>query len=199
MAFQQMSGIDYFLYYSTKLFKSVGIDDSYKTSIILGAINAAMTYVSIFVADNLGRKKGLLWGSISCFICLFIFSTVGVVMVDHAADPDYKLSGYVMIIFTCFFVVSFCCSWSAIASVLVSEIFTLEIKSQAMALSQAFNWGANFFIALCTPIITARIGYAFGYVFTGFMFVAIFFVYVFIPETKGLTLEEIDEFYEKEA
>ncbi|SCV04965.1 LANO_0G15522g1_1 [Lachancea nothofagi CBS 11611] len=198
MGFQQMSGIDYFLYYGTKLFKSVGINDSYKTSIVLGAINAAMTYVSIFVADNLGRKKGLFMGSVACFICLFIFSTVGVVMIDNAADPNYKLSGYIMIVFTCLFIVMFCCSWSAIASVLISEIFTLEIKSQAMAFSQAFNWGANFFIALCTPIITARIGYAFGYVFAGCMFVASIFVYFLIPETKGLTLEEIDDIYDKE-
>lgn len=198
MAFQQMSGIDYFLYYGTKLFKSVGIEDSYKTSIILGAINASMTYVSMFVADNLGRKKGLFLGSLCCFVCLFTFSTVGVTTIDNASDPNYKLSGYIMIVFTCLFIVFFCCSWSAIAPVLVSEIFTLEIKSQAMALSQAFNWGANFFIALCTPIITARIGYAFGYVFTGFMFIAVPFVYFFIPETKGLTLEEIDDYYEKE-
>ncbi|SCU91102.1 LAME_0E11276g1_1 [Lachancea meyersii CBS 8951] len=198
MGFQQMSGIDYFLYYGTRLFKSVGIDDSYKTSIILGAINAAMTYVSLFVADNLGRKKGLFWGSVSCFICLFIFSTVGVVMIDRADAPDYKLSGYIMITFTCLFIVMFCCSWSAIASVLVSEIFTLEIKAQAMAFSQAFNWGSNFFIAFCTPIITARIGYAFGYVFAACMFVAIIFVYFMIPETKGLTLEEIDDIYEKD-
>lgn len=196
MAFQQMSGIDYFLYYGTKLFKSVGIEDSYVTSIILGAINAGMTYVSIFVADNLGRKKGLFWGSVSCFTCLFIFSTIGVVMVDHQENPNAKLSGTIMIVFTCLFIAVFCCSWSAIASVLVSEIFSLEIKSKAMAFSQAFNWGSNFFIALCTPIITARIGYAFGYVFTGFMFVAIIFVYFFIPETKGMTLEEIDDYYE---
>ncbi|SCU99041.1 LADA_0H17172g1_1 [Lachancea dasiensis] len=198
MGFQQMSGIDYFLYYGTKLFKSVGIEDSYKTSIILGAINAAMTYVSIFVADHLGRKKGLLLGSVGCFLCLFIFSTVGVVMIDKADAPNYQLSGAIMIVFTCLFIVVFCCSWSAIASVLVSEIFTLEIKSQAMAFSQAFNWGSNFFIALCTPIITARIGYAFGYVFSGCMFVAIIFVYFLIPETKGLTLEEIDDIYDKE-
>lgn len=196
MGLQQMSGIDYFLYYGTRLFKSVGIDDSYKTAIILGAINAAMTYVSMFVPDRFGRKKGLFFGSLATFVCLFIYSTVGVVMIDHSSDPNYKLSGYIMIVFTCLFIVIFCCSWSAIAPLLVSEIFNLEIKTKAMAFSQAFNWGANFFIALCTPIITARIGYAFGYVFAGCMFLAVFFIYFFIPETKGLTLEEIDDIYD---
>lgn len=196
MGFQQLSGIDYFLYYGTKLFESVGIDDSYITSIILGAINAAMAYVSILVADNVGRKRGLFWGSMGCFICLFIFSTIGVTMIDHGGANNTKVPGIIMIVFTCLFLVLFSCSWSAIAPVLISEIFTMEIKSKAMAFSQSFNWGANFFIALCTPIITARIGYGFGYVFAGSMFVAVIFVHFVIPETKGMTLEEIDDHYE---
>lgn len=198
MGFQQLTGVDYFLYYGTRLFKSVGLDDSYVTSIIFGAILSIMAYVAISIADHVGRKRGLLYGSVGLFVCLMVFSTVGVVMVDHGkpGSDDTRVSGAIMIVFACLFLVMYCSSWAAIAPVLISEIFTLEIKSRAMALSISFNWGANFFIALCTPIVTAKIGYGFGYVFAGCIVASVVFVHFMLPETKAMTLEEIDDYYE---
>ncbi|SCU78942.1 LAMI_0A06634g1_1 [Lachancea mirantina] len=198
MAFQQLAGIDYFLYYGTSLFQSVGMHDSYVTSILLGTINAVTRYISIFVADNWGRRPGLILGSLGCFVCLAVFSTAGVFAVDHhSAYLDGHTAGIVMVIFTCLYIAVFSCSWAAVAPVLVSEIFTLSIKSRAMALSQSLNWATNFFIALCTPIATASMGYGFGYVFAAAMLISLCCVLILIPETKGMTLEQIDTFYDK--
>ncbi|CCH41376.1 Hexose transporter 2 [Wickerhamomyces ciferrii] len=198
MVFQQMSGIDYFFYYGTALFKYAGVEDSYFTSIILASVNFLVTIPGIYIIEKLGRRKALLIGSVLCFISLFIYSTVGTFMLDaNASSPEVnKTPGMIMVIFTCLFIISFSPSWGASAGVFVSELYPLHIKSSAVAFGIAFNWGSNFFIGFCTPIISEQIGYAYGYVFTGFMFIGFWFVYYMVPETQGISLEQISALFE---
>nr|QFR37090.1 MFS transporter [Cyberlindnera americana] len=197
MFLQQMSGIDYFFYFGTQLFSSVGIKDSYLTMILLGSVNYATSILAIILVERFGRKRTLLTGSVLAFITLMIYSTVGVTMVDLSDGADNRTPGYVMITFTCLFLLSFGSTWSGCVSVVVNEVFSLQIRSKALGVSMAFCWGANFFIAFCTPIITDIIHYAFGYVFAGCMFVSFFFVLFVVPETKGISLEEMDALFEK--
>ncbi len=199
MTFQQMSGIDYFFYYGTTLFKFAGINDSYITSIILATVNLIITIPGVYVIEKFGRKKSLLLGSFGGTISLFIYSIVGTLKIDKfATDPSTnKIPGIIMIIFTCLFIFSFSPTWGACVSVLVSELYPIHIKAASMAFSVSFNWGSNFFIAFCTPIITEQIGYKYGFVFTGFMFTGFWFVLFMVPETQGVSLEEIEELFEK--
>ncbi|CCH41380.1 Galactose transporter [Wickerhamomyces ciferrii] len=199
MLFQQMSGIDYFFYYGTTLFKFAGANDPYVTFIILATINFFGTMPGVYFVEKYGRKTALLCGAVGCFIPLFVFSLVGTLKIDKTAtDPDVnKIPGIIMIVFTCFFFVSFAPTWGASVSVLVSELYPLHIKSHAVAFSTAFNWGSNFFIGFCTPIITDRIGYTYGFIFAGFMFVAYFVILFLVPETQGVSLEEIENLFEK--
>lgn len=193
MLFQQMSGVDYFLYYGTTLFKSIGLQDSYVTSMILTTVNLVVSFMGIYLIEKFGRKKCLVLGGVGCFVSLFMYSIIGTLLIRP--DADNKTPGVIMIVFTCLFFVSFSPTWAACVGVLVSELYPIHIKAKAIAFGTAFNWGANFFIGFCTPIITAQIGYKYGFVFTGFMFCAVWFVVLMVPETQGISLEEIENLF----
>ncbi|CCH41379.1 Hexose transporter 2 [Wickerhamomyces ciferrii] len=199
MTFQQMSGVDYFFYYGTTLFKIAGVSDSYVTMIVLATVNAPISLFGIYIVEKLGRKKTLLIGAALATTCLFIYSIVGTLKIDKdSLDPSVnRVPGIIMIVFTCFYFISFAPTWGTSVSVLVSELYPIHIKSHGIALATAFNWGSNFFIGFCTPIITDRIGYAFGFVFTGCMFLSFWVILFFVPETQGVSLEEIDTLFEK--
>ncbi|CCH41377.1 Hexose transporter 2 [Wickerhamomyces ciferrii] len=200
MTFQQMSGVDYFFYYGTTLFKFAGIDDSYVTLIIITTINIPVSLSGVYVVEKLGRKKSLLIGAALSFICLFIYSIVGTLKIDRdALDPKVnRVPGIIMVLFTCGYFVSFAPTWGTSVGVLVSELYPIHIKSHGMALAYTFNWCSNFFIGFCTPIITDHIGYSFGFVFTGCMFISFWVILFFVPETQGVSLEEIDTLFEKQ-
>ena len=76
-ALQQLTGDNYFFYYSTTIFKSVGMNDSFETSIIIGVINFASTFVGIYAIERMGRRLCLLTGSVAMSICFLIYSLVG--------------------------------------------------------------------------------------------------------------------------
>lgn len=200
MIFQQMSGIDYFFYYGTSLFKFAGVNDSYITSIIIAVVNLVVTIPGLYVIEKLGRKTSLLIGAAGTTCCLFIYSMIGSIKVDTNTSNDptaNKIPGIIMIIFTCLYISFFSPTWGASVSVLVSELYPIHIKSKAIAFGTAFNWGSNFFIGFCTPIITEQIGYKYGFVFTGFMFTGFWFVLFMVPETQGVSLEDLEALFEK--
>lgn len=195
---QQLTGINYFFYYGTTIFKSVGLQDSFVTSIILGAVNFASSFVSLYSVDKLGRRKTLLGGSCGMTICLLIYASIGVkALYPHSFGVDPNIGcGDAMIFLACLFIFFFAISWGPCVFVVLSEMFPLRIRSKAMGIAQMCNWLMNFLVAFFTPMITDSIHFAYGYVFMGCNFFALIFVFLCIPETKGLTLEDVDKLYE---
>ncbi|AET37554.1 sugar porter family MFS transporter Ecym_1319 [Eremothecium cymbalariae DBVPG len=196
---QQLTGINYFFYYGTTIFKSVGMEDSYQTSIVLGVVNFASTFVAIYVVDKFGRRKCLLWGAAAMAVCMVIFASIGVTKLWPNGDdqPASKSAGNIMIVFTCFYIFSFATTWAPIAYVIVAETFPLRIKSKAMAIATAANWIWGFLIGFFTPFITTAIKFYYGYVFMGSLIFSFFYIFFFVPETKGLTLEEVEEMWQE--
>lgn len=194
---QQLTGNNYFFYYGTTIFKSVGLNDSYETSIILGIVNFASTFVAFYIMDKLGRRKVLLGGAACMAVCLVIFACVGVKsLYPHGWGTDSsKPAGNAMIVFTCIYIFFFACTWAPGVFVVVSETYPLRIRAKGMAIAQGANWIWGFLIAFFTPFITQAIHFAYGFVFFGCVIFAFFFVFAFVPETKGLTLEDVDEMY----
>ncbi|CAI6529802.1 ASN_HP2_G0016520.mRNA.1.CDS.1 [Saccharomyces cerevisiae] len=196
---QQLTGCNYFFYYGTTIFNAVGMQDSFETSIVLGAVNFASTFVALYIVDKFGRRKCLLWGSASMAICFVIFATVGVTRLwpQGKDQPSSQSAGNVMIVFTCFFIFSFAITWAPIAYVIVAETYPLRVKNRAMAIAVGANWMWGFLIGFFTPFITRSIGFSYGYVFMGCLIFSYFYVFFFVCETKGLTLEEVNEMYEE--
>ncbi len=196
---QQLTGNNYFFYYGTTIFKAVGLEDSFQTSIILGIVNFASTFFGIYIADRVGRRKVLIGGAIGMFFCFVIFASLGTKLLyvngrDHP-DVTSKPVGNGMIFLACLFIFSFASTWAPVCFVVVSEIYPIRIKSKGMAIAMASNWIWGFIISFFTPFITSSIGFAYGYVFTGCLLFSIIFVIFVVPETRGLSLEQVDELY----
>ncbi|GAV54070.1 hypothetical protein ZYGR_0AK05720 [Zygosaccharomyces rouxii] len=199
LSLQQLTGNNYFFYYGTTIFRTVGLDDSFETSIILGIINFASTFLALWTVDRFGRRKCLLTGSFAMSACFVIFASVGVTRLwPHGRDePSSKTAGNVMIVFTCLFIFSFATTWAPTAYVIVSETYPLRVRNRAMAIAVGCDkiWG--FLISFFTPFITNSIHFYYGYVFLGCLIFSFFYVFFFVCETKGLTLEEVNEMYEE--
>ncbi|KAG5362796.1 Low-affinity glucose transporter HXT3 [Yarrowia sp. B02] len=198
MVLQQLCGANYFFYYGTSIFKAIGMSDSFATSMIFGGINFLSTFGGLYIVDRFGRRKCLLGGAMVMFVCFLIYSTIGFAALYPNGDttlPASKIVGDAMILLTCIFIVAFATTWAPIAFVVVSETFPLRMRSKGMAVATGGNWMFNFLVSFLTPFITSAIGFKYGYVFTACLGCAILFVFFFIPETKGLSLEDVDELY----
>ena len=196
---QQLTGDNYFFYYGTIVFKAVGLEDSFETSIVIGVVNFFSTFVGIFLVGRFGRRTCLLWGAATMTACMVVFASVGVTRLwPHGkGNGSSKGAGNCMIVFTCFYIFCFATTWAPLAFVICSETFPLRVKAKCMALAQASNWIWGFLISFFTPFITGAINFNYGYVFMGCLCFSYFYVFFFVPETKGLTLEEVNTMWEE--
>lgn len=187
---QQLTGNNYFFYYGTYIFRSVGLLDSFQTSIVLGVVNFASTFVGIYAIEKLGRRLCLLLGGVAMAVALLIYATLGT-----AGDVTIKPQGDAQIFITTLFIFFFASTWAGGVYSIISEIYPLRIRSKGMAVATAGNWTWGFLISFFTTSITDKIGFAYGYVFFGCVVFGFVFTYLFVYETKGLSLEEVDQLY----
>ena len=183
--FQQFVGINVALYYAPRIFESMGAakDASMLQTIIMGLVNVVFTVVAIMTVDKWGRKPLLSIGSIGMAIGMIAIATLAF----------FDIIGTATLLFIIIYTASFMMSWGPICWVLISEIFPNEIRSQAIALSVAAQWAANFFISSTYP---PMMEFSSGgtYLFYGIMSIlSALFVWKMVPETKGKTLEEIED------
>ncbi|CCH61250.1 hypothetical protein TBLA_0E01970 [Henningerozyma blattae CBS 6284] len=199
LGLQQLSGANYFFYYGSTIFNAVGLDDAFQTAIIFGVVNFASTFVALYVVDKFGRRLCLLVGAAALSCCMLVFATIGVTSLypNGWDSPTSKWAGDVMIVFSCLFIFFFATSWAPIPFVILSETFPLRIRSKGMALGTVSNQLWNFMVGFFTPWITGAIHFYYGYVFLGCCVFAFFYVFFFVPETKGLVLEDINLLWEE--
>jgi len=103
--------------------------------------------------------------------------------------------GYVGIAMIYVYAVGWCFSWAGIPWIYASEIFPLRIRSSCISICVAIHWVMNFVIARSVPYMITNIGYGTYFLFAAFMTVAIPWVYFFVPETKNLSLEDMDQLF----
>lgn len=102
---QQLTGANFIFYYGNSIFTSTGLDNSYVTQIILGAVNFGMTLPGLYVVEHYGRRKCLMVGAGWMFICFMIWASVGHFALDLVNPANTPKAGAAMIVFTCFFIV----------------------------------------------------------------------------------------------
>jgi SP family sugar:H+ symporter-like MFS transporter len=194
--FQQLSGANFFLYFSVTIFSSVSIN-SFITQVILNTINFLATFPGLYMVEKFGRRKSLIAGSLWMFMCFMVFASVGYFAydVDDPSSPSNQTPGVVLIVFAALFFCGFATTWGPMIWAIQSEIFPSRYRAKGMALSTASNWTWNFCIGFFTPFITKEINFAYGYVFAGCNLAAVFIVYFFVIEGTGKTLEAIDTAY----
>lgn len=187
--FQQFVGINVVLYYAPRIFESMGAakDASMLQTIVMGLVNVIFTVIAILTVDKLGRKPLLITGSIGMAIGMF-----GV-----AGMAFSNVIGLWTLIFIIIFTASFMMSWGPICWVLISEIFPNKIRGQAVAIAVAAQWAANYFISSTYPsMMEFSSGLTYG--FYGIMsIISAIFVWKMVPETKGKSLEEMENVWSK--
>lgn len=194
-ALQQLTGANYFFYYGTTIFRGAGIENSYVTQMILGAVNFGTTFLGLYFIQNFGRRKSLIGGALWMFINFMVFASVGHFELDHEQPERTHTAGVVMVVFACFFILGFASTWGPMIWTIIAELYPSEFRAKGMALATASNWLWNFLIAFFTPFITSAIDFRLGYVFAGCLFAAAALVYFAVIEGKDRTLEEIDTMY----
>ena len=186
--FQQITGINAVIYYTPRIFKELGIDSSFGmflATLVVGLINVLATVFSAWILDKVGRKRLLLVGSAGMTLSLTLLSTL---FLKRNSIND-AIACFSLISYVAFFAMSL----GPVTWVVLSEIFPLSIRGSGMAIAIACNWLANYVVALTFPDLIQRFGVSIVFALFGSLYLLAFlFIYRFIPETKGKTLEEIE-------
>lgn len=194
--FQQLVGINVVFYYGAVLWQSVGFteQDALLINVMSGAISIVAVVITLLLIDRIGRKPFLLLGSCGMAVTLavmaFAFSTAQVGEGGQIAlDDNYGLSALVAGNAYVFF---FNMSWGPVMWVMLGEMFPNQIRGSGLAISGLSQWLANFVITVSFPILLVNIGLASAYaIYFAFAAISIVFVYRFVNETMGRTLEDM--------
>ena len=192
MMFAQIcTGINTIIYYTATIFQNAGFASNTSAiyaTIGVGAVNFVMTLVAIFFADRWGRKPLLyagLWGMLIALICLGTAFRYGDVLGESLR---WVAVGSVVVYIACF-----AFSLGPIGWIMVSEVLPLKIRGFAMGVCTVANFTFNLIVVSSFPILTAKIGE--GYTFWIFGVISVLcllFVFFYVPETKGISLEKIE-------
>lgn len=194
--FQQLTGINFIFYYGTTFFKSTGANNPYLFTIASNVVNVVCTVPGMWGMERIGRRKMLIWGATWMCLMEFLIAIIGTAepVSNHAAQTS-------LVALVCLYVAGFASTWGPAAWVVCGEIFPLNIRAKALSLCTASNWLWNFGIGYATPYLVntgpgnAGLQTKVFFVWGGCCFLCTAFAYFFILETKGLSLEEVDELY----
>ncbi len=190
--FNQASGINFLLYYAPRILEEAGFakNNSLLSSISLGLMNLVFTFVGLWLIDRIGRKTLLIIGSFGYIISL---SMVAYGFINHSA-PEFMLS------FLLLFIAAHAIGQGAVIWVLISEIFPTQIRAKGQAFGASIHWIFAALITLVTPVfLDSENGifkdnpwpiFAF---FTVMMALQLVWIILKVPETKGVSLEELQK------
>lgn len=186
---QQVTGINTIIYYAPTIFTLSGFDNHYAIylTLFIGGLNALVNFLILPLVDKLGRRKLLICGLTGMAVSLML---LGLVISLKANHPSLSpLIGFSMMCY----IASFSASLGPITFVVTSEIFPLNIRGVGMSLSMSCNWFCNMLVAMTFLTLIQFFGMTHTFYFYAMMcFVALSFVYYFVPETKGVSLENIE-------
>ena len=185
---QIATGINAIIYYAPTIFKMVGFSsnqDVLFATVIIGLINFLMTFVAIALVDKIGRKPLLYIGLGGMLINLLILAS--------SFGFDFLFAKYLAVISCALYIVSFSMSLGPIGLLLVAEVFPLKYRGSAMSIAILSNFVFNFMVTGLFPISLHKIGGAATFlIFALICVISILFVKYVVPETKGVSLEEIE-------
>ncbi|KAL2157325.1 hypothetical protein VTH06DRAFT_6263 [Thermothelomyces fergusii] len=189
---QQWTGINFVFYFGTTFFQQLGVSENpFLISLVTTLVNTCSTPVSFYTMERLGRRTLLIWGALGMLVCEFVVAVVGTVR------PDDDACVKAMIAFICLYIFFFATTWGPGAWVVIGEIFPLPMRAKGVALSTASNWLWNCIIAVITPYMVdadkGDLGPKVFYIWGALCGCCFVYAYLLIPETKGLTLEQVDQ------
>ncbi|KAK5061760.1 Plasma membrane low glucose sensor [Exophiala sp. CCFEE 6388] len=196
-ALQQLTGINFIFYYGTTFFQRSGISDPFLITVVCDVCNIVGTIPGLYLVEKWGRRPLLIMGAIGMAVCEFICGAIGVTL------PNSTTANSTVIAFVCIYIVFFELSWGPCAWVVTGEIFPLKSRAKALGMTSSSNWLLNWALAYATPFMVnsgkgnANLGSKVFFIWGSLCVLCAVFVHFFIYETKGLSLEQVDELYEK--
>jgi len=191
---QQVTGINVFLYFGTEIFKKMGsgTNAALLQTVVVGAVNFSFTIIAIWTVDKLGRKPLMIVGS----------AGMGISLLAMGLAAYFGRTELWMLLFILGYIACFAMSVGPVTWVILSEIFPTGIRGRAMGIATVCLWVANYIISQTFPMmdesswLIAKFHHAFPFwLYGGFCIILLIFVWRFVPETKGKSLEEIERYW----
>lgn len=189
---QQVTGINVFLYYAPEIFKQLGlgVDAALLQTVVVGAVNLLFTIVAIWTVDRVGRKPLMIIGAAGMGMCLLIMGL----------GAQWHSTAAWILVFVLGYIAFFALSVGPVTWVILSEIFPTRIRGRALSLATFCLWLSNFVVSQTFPMmdenpwLVQKFNHGFPfYVYAALCAVLVGVVWLFVPETKGKSLEEIEE------
>ena len=218
MFFQQFSGINAVIFYASDIFKTaqISLDVNLVSALAIGVVQVLATLLSVLLVDKLGRKVLLTISSAGMGLSSFILGIYYYILVSHCKNclghchsgTDLSLDstfpcdsskfGYLAIVCVVFFIISFSLAWGPIPWSMMSELMPNHVRTLAGSIATFINWTFAAIITSCFHKYATFVTEAGAFwSFTIIMVLAVVLVIVFLPETKGHSLEEIQEHFEQ--
>lgn len=196
---QQLTGINIVIYYAPTIFQFAGFASAkaaVTATMWVGVVNVVMTFVAIALIDKIGRKPLIICGLSGMTIALLVLG-VGFEWAK-AGDNSSEIMGWIAVISTMVFVASFAFSLGPGGWLINSEVYPLKVRGKANGVATSANWATNFIVTgsfLSIVNLLGRSGAFWLFAIIGIL--GIIYIINFIPETKGRSLEEIEDYWNR--
>jgi SP family arabinose:H+ symporter-like MFS transporter len=191
--FQQITGINAILYYAPRIFEGAGFErmSAIGQSTIVGLVNMLFTVVAIVLADKVGRRPLLLVATAGMGVSLVLLG---------AAFKFPLLPASALLLIILLYIAFFASAMGPLVWVVMAEIFPIKVRGAAMGLATLILWLADFAVTLTFPVISDRFHPATAFwIYAAMCALDLVFMWFYLPETKGKTLEEIERRWLKTA
>lgn len=185
--FQQITGINAVIYYAPEIFKMAGSSHNAAmlSTIMIGIVLVTFTLLSIWIIDKIGRKLLLVIGSSTMALCLL--------GIGYLFGME-NINGTLILILILLYIAAFSISFGTVTYVIISEFFPTRIRGLAASIATFFLYIGQFLVSQFFPVLVETIGSSITFfTFAALSIIALLFTIVFVPETKGKTLEEIEQ------
>ncbi len=194
---QQASGINAIFYYAPEILAQVGLGEhKLQLTAVLGLVNVLATFIAIWLVDRVGRRPLLLGGTALMMASQIVIGLTGTIL-PATATSGVTVGGMVTLASIFVAIIAFAFSLGPLVWLAISEIFPSGVRSACVGVATSFNWIGNYVIAQGTLTVLDFSSTLAFWIFAGCNAVTILFVFFRMPETKGVPLEDIEEFFER--
>ncbi|KAI9723471.1 MAG: hypothetical protein M1828_004201 [Chrysothrix sp. TS-e1954] len=194
----QLSGIDGVLYYAPTLFEQAGLPAKTAGFVASGVSALLMLLISIIAlvfADSWPRRTSFITGGVILSSCMLLIGSL------YASDSvhSYGIARWVVVVAIFVFALAYCGTWAIVGKLYAGEIQPAKTRAAANGVAQALNFFANWVVAMITPIFLAKSSYGPYFLYSGLCMTTAAIVTVYMPETRGRSLESIQEAFQRPA